>query len=334
MRATTCSRRSSSSSETATRLRHGAAPSLPVAYTDAIDGVEIGPAVGSCGTAAYLVREVVVADIANDDLWKNFVQLALAHGLRSCWSTPVLSTSGDVLGTFAVYRREPSEPTQRERGLVEIATHLAGIAIERSRAEEDIRSSEARKGAILESALDCVITIDHAGRALEFNAAAEKTFGYRSEDVLGKELAALIVPPALREAHRAAVARWSGGEGDELRGAMLGQRVEVTALRADGSEFPVELTIARLDLADAPIFTATLRDISDRKTRGGDAPGGRAEVPRACRAPAVDHVHRRARRRELEHLHEPAGRSAARLHGRRMAGRRVALREDTPPGRP
>jgi diguanylate cyclase (GGDEF)-like protein/PAS domain S-box-containing protein len=246
-------------------LRDGAAPSLPPAYTAAIDGVAIGPGIGSCGTAAFHAREVVVADIATDPLWRDFAGLAGAHGLAACWSTPILSTAGEVMGTFALYHRERHEPTDSERELVQIATNLARIAIEHARAEEDIHTSEVRKSAILESALDCVITVDHLGRTIEFNAAAERTFGYRSEDVLGRELAELIVPPALRDAHRGALARWSSNGEIEGRGALLGRRIEVTALRANGEEFPVELTIARLDLEGPPIFTATLRDISDRR---------------------------------------------------------------------
>jgi len=162
-------------------LRHGAAPSLPAAYTSAIDGFAIGPDVGSCGTAAHHAREVVVSDIATDHLWRDFAALASEHGLASCWSTPIVSTTGEVMGTFALYHREPHEPSSSERELVEIATNLARIAIEHARAEEEMHASEVRKSAILESALDCVITIDHEGRTLEFNAAAEQTFGYRSE---------------------------------------------------------------------------------------------------------------------------------------------------------
>ena len=139
-------------------LRHGAAPSLPETYTAAIDGVAIGPSVGSCGTAAYHGRKVVVVDIATDPLWAEFAELADAHGLRACWSAPILASDGEVLGTFAIYRREPHQPTASEFELVELATHLAGIAIEHARTEEDIRASEARKRAILESSLDCVIT--------------------------------------------------------------------------------------------------------------------------------------------------------------------------------
>jgi GAF domain-containing protein len=122
-------------------LRHGAAPSLPLTYTKAIDGAVIGPSVGSCGTAAYRAKPVVVSDIATDPLWADFRDLALAHGLRACWSTPILSSAGKVLGTFAVYYREPHFPDQQELNVIERITHLVSIAIEREQAEEALRRS-------------------------------------------------------------------------------------------------------------------------------------------------------------------------------------------------
>jgi GAF domain-containing protein len=89
------------------RLRHGGAPSLPKAYTDAIDGAVIGPTAGSCGTAAYRAQQVIVADIAIDPLWADYRELALPHGLRACWSTPIFSSDGAVIATFAMYFRAP-----------------------------------------------------------------------------------------------------------------------------------------------------------------------------------------------------------------------------------
>jgi diguanylate cyclase (GGDEF)-like protein/PAS domain S-box-containing protein len=120
-------------------LRHGAAPSLSKAYTTAIDGIRIGPKVGSCGTAVYRRETVVVSDIMRDPLWEDFRELAAAHGHRSCWSTPILSHQGEVLGTFALYSREVREPTGAELRLIELPTRLAGIAIERKEAEDRIR---------------------------------------------------------------------------------------------------------------------------------------------------------------------------------------------------
>ncbi len=124
-------------------LRHGGAPSLPKAYTDAIDGVVIGPCVGSCGTAAYRGEQVIVSDIATDPLWADYREVALPHGLRACWSTPIFSSEGTVIATFALYYREPRSPSARDQELIEQITHLAGVAIQRKLGEEKLRRSEA-----------------------------------------------------------------------------------------------------------------------------------------------------------------------------------------------
>jgi PAS domain S-box-containing protein len=123
-------------------LRHGAAPSLPAAYNDAIDGVEIGPEVGSCGTAAFTKKSVFVSDIASDPLWTDFRDLASEHGLRACWSVPILSGNDEVLGTFAMYHREPREPTDQDLELVQVITRTAALIINRRRAEEQRKRSE------------------------------------------------------------------------------------------------------------------------------------------------------------------------------------------------
>jgi PAS domain S-box-containing protein len=124
------------------RLRHGAAPSLPAAYTSAVDGAAIGPVAGSCGTAAYRGEAVIVADIATDPLWANYRDLALPHGLRACWSTPVFSSTGKLIATFAMYYREPHQPSADHRALMSQITNLAGLAIERALTEQQLRRSE------------------------------------------------------------------------------------------------------------------------------------------------------------------------------------------------
>ena len=120
-------------------LRHGAAPSLPMAYTQAIDGAEIGPVAGSCGTAAFFGKTVIVEDIATDPLWADYKEVALPFGLRSCWSTPIFSPDGKVLGTFAMYTGSVAAPGDRERSLIRDTTRIASIAIERYRSEAQIR---------------------------------------------------------------------------------------------------------------------------------------------------------------------------------------------------
>ena len=125
------------------QLRHGAAPNLPKAYTDAIDGLAIGHSVGSCGSAAYRAEQVIVSDIAADPLWADFRDLALAHSLRACWSTPIFSSEGKVIGTFAMYYHEPCSPSPREQETIKHITYLAGVAIQRKLAERARRESEA-----------------------------------------------------------------------------------------------------------------------------------------------------------------------------------------------
>ena len=133
-----------------TTLRNGAAPSLPKEYTEAINGVQIGPCVGSCGTAAYRKEPVIVSDIATDALWAGFRDQALCHGLRACWSMPIASQDGTILGTFAIYYREPRTPVAKHLQLIAQATHLAGIAIEQDRAKAELRAAEARYRTLVE----------------------------------------------------------------------------------------------------------------------------------------------------------------------------------------
>ncbi len=119
------------------RLLHGAAPSLPEDYNSAIHGVEIGPAVGSCGTAAYLRQQVIVEDIASDPLWKDYKDLALAAGLQACWSTPIFGVGGRLLGTFAMYYPTRLKPTQSDLALIEVLVRTVAMAIERSHRDEE-----------------------------------------------------------------------------------------------------------------------------------------------------------------------------------------------------
>ena len=154
-------------------------------------------------------------------------------------AAPIRGLDGELLGAVLVFRDVDEERTF-ERALV---------------------ASEARKTAILNTALDCIITCDHEGRVVEFNPAAERTFGYRRDEILGHELAELIVPPKFRDQHRQGMLRHlESGESN-----ILNQRLELPGMRADGSEFPAELAITRIPGAGPAMFTAYLRDITERK---------------------------------------------------------------------
>lgn len=186
--------------------------------------------------------------------------------------------------------------------------------------------------AALAAALDAVVTIDHRGHVLDFNRAAEETFGYRREDVLGRELAELIVPPAAREAHRRGLARWTSAGPAEGAGALLDTRLEVVAQNARGEEFPVELAISRLDVEGPPLFTACVREISER--RRSEEKLRAAELRYRS---LVEQLHLVVYVDEIApgspNLYTSAGRAAARLPGGRMASGSGALRQAAPPGR-
>ena len=167
-------------------LRDGAAPSLPLAYRKAMDGVTIGPAVGSCGTAAFTKKPVYVSNIATDPLWKNYKHIALANGLRACWSLPILSTRGDVLGTFALYHLEPREANRHDLQVVETAVRTAGIAIERKSSDAAIRESQQRYSQLVQGLPTAVYTTDAEGRVILFNEAATFLWGRTPE--VGKDL--------------------------------------------------------------------------------------------------------------------------------------------------
>ena len=125
-------------------LRQGAAPSLPDAYNAAIDGIEVGPRVGSCGTAAHFGHAIVVTDIERDPLWADFRELALSHGLRACWSTPFLAKDRKVLGTLALYYREPRGPSENDREIVTLLGHTAGLIVENTRLHERLKDLNYR----------------------------------------------------------------------------------------------------------------------------------------------------------------------------------------------
>ena len=195
----------------ANRLRHGAAPGLPISYTEAIDGLVIGPSVGSCGTAAYRAAPVVVSDIATDPLWADYRDLALANGLRACWSTPILSSAGGVLGTFAVYYREPRKPTLQEQNAMEQVTHLASIAIERKQAEEVLRE----QASLLALTHDTVFVRNMRDVITYWNRGAAELYGWTSEEALHSvthQLLQTIFPAPLAEinAELLSTDRWEG----------------------------------------------------------------------------------------------------------------------------
>jgi PAS domain S-box-containing protein len=214
-----------------------------------------------------------IADVTRDD---NFPRAPIAakEGLHGACGFPIRFRR-DILGVIEFFSRQIRQPDEALLAMMDAIGSQIGQFIERKRAEEANRESEARKGAILETALDGIITIDREGRITDFNPAAERIFGYRRAEAVGREIAELIIPPSLRANHRRGLRHYlATGEGP-----VLGRRIETTARRVDSTEFPVELAITRVPGDGPPTFTGYIRDITERR---------RAEAARAYLAAIVN----------------------------------------------
>jgi diguanylate cyclase (GGDEF)-like protein/PAS domain S-box-containing protein len=188
-------------------------------------------------------------------------QLAKNCGFHAAVAFPIVQ-AGTVVGVMEFISEDIHEPNEDLMKLMAAVGSQIGQFIGRKDVEQAVLDSEALKTAMLESALDCVITMDPQGKVIEFNTAAERTFGYERNDAIGRELAELIIPPSLRARHREGLKRLAEGGHSEI----LGKRLELTGMRADGSEFPVELTVTGVELPGRPLmFTGFVRDITDRR---------------------------------------------------------------------
>lgn len=202
-----------------------------------------------------------VPDAAKDD---NFPRgpIAIESGLHAAFGFPV-TLGREVLGIVEFYSRRIREPDEGQLAMVAAVGAQIGQFAERTSAEAELVESEARKSAVLESALEAIVTMGVDGRILEVNQAAAGMFGWAREDAVGRELADVMIPERLRERHREALQRFRRTG----RGRILGRRLELVGLHADGSEFPVEVTITRVELPDPEemLFTGYIRDITPRR---------------------------------------------------------------------
>lgn len=238
-------------------VRHGAAPSLPAEFCRAIDGQPIGPQAGSCGTAAFLRERVIVEDIATHPYWGQYKDFALPFGLRACWSSPIYSPGRDVLGTFAMYYREPRRPAEVEIRWVDAATHLAAIAIRRDEAEQALRRSEERYRQIVDSAFEGVWLIDTEARTLFVNRRMEEMLGYERDEMTGRSMYDFMDEAGRIEAAPRLARRMSG----------VTEQHEFRLRRKDGSDCWTIIAANPLANAQGEITGALgmLTDITERK---------------------------------------------------------------------
>lgn len=217
-------------------IRHGSAPRLAPEYVAAIDGVEIGPSVGSCGTAMYIGEQVIVEDIATDPLWRDYRELALGHGLQACWSTPIFGPEGQVFGSFAVYYRRPRRPDREDLDLVHRVSDLASIAISRARHEQAMQDA---------AALAAARAAEHAALQRVATAVAREAGPEELFTLVARETTQLIGADA------GAVGRYVGEDEAVLAGAWGGDEVGAPPV---GERYPLSQTrlFGRLRGADGP----------------------------------------------------------------------------------
>ncbi|HXR93037.1 MAG TPA: PAS domain S-box protein, partial [Steroidobacteraceae bacterium] len=258
------------------RLRHGAAPSLPEAYNRLVDGMEIGSQQGSCGTAAYLRRTVIVRDIVTDPLWSKYRHLAVPFGLRACCSQPILDGSGVVLGTFAIYYREPREPDAADWALLGTMIPLVRLVIAQRRREAALIESEARYRLLAENSADVIMRAGLGGPVLYVSPSVTRLLGYRPDECIGAAATERVHPDELAELRKAVARLAPNGPGAVL---------ECHIRHKDGRYIWAECALRVIAGANGqPEFIATLRDITERKQAKAALEAARTKAEEAERA--------------------------------------------------
>jgi PAS domain S-box-containing protein len=218
------------------------------------------------GEPAWIVDVVADANFPRS-------QAAANAGLRAALCFPIQGP-GEVVGTMEFFTRKLAEPNDELLSSMVVLGSLVGLFVVRRRAEAAVKSRDAMTGAILGAALDAVITMDEGGRVVDFNPAAERIFGYSRDEVVGEDMAELLMPPSLRAPHRHALTRYL----QTGQSVYLDSRVELTGMRSDRSEFPIEVTITRIDLPGPATFTGFVRDITERRAAESALSASRARL--------------------------------------------------------
>jgi PAS domain S-box-containing protein len=251
-------------------VRHGAAPSLPQAYVQAVNGATIGPRAGSCGTAMFRGAQVIVTDIESDPLWEDYRGIARQCGLRACWSTPIFSPQRKVLGSFAMYYTEPRAPRAEELQLIETAANIARVAIEQQRAYHALQRSEARVQAILRAIPDWMFVTTVDGIFLDYHVKDVSKLHVPPSTFLNKSVSD-VLPPPVADALTEAFARVRMSDDPE--------KVEYALGREDAERF-YEACIVR---CGGDKVLSIVRDITERKHAEIEADSHRRELAHLSR---------------------------------------------------
>lgn len=237
-------------------LSSAAGPSLPDEYNRSVNGIPIGPKVGSCGSAAFFRQTTVVADIATDPLWEDYASMALAYGLKACWSQPIFSSTGALIGTFAAYYRESRSPQPADLKIVERASHIVALAIQYAKMNEALRESEERFQAFMTHSPAVSFIKDSAGRHLYVNPTFERLFGVSKEEVKNKTVFDFMPTEIAARLHRNDQCVFSTGQTLEA---------EETVPAANGTPQHWLVIKFPLDVAQGRLLGGVAFDITQRK---------------------------------------------------------------------
>jgi PAS domain S-box-containing protein len=228
-------------------------------FVKASRAVSLPPGQGLPGEVWQTGRPAWIADAKEHPRPLPRADAAAKAGLLSAFAFPIRGT-GDVLAVMELFAATERAPDAELLATMTSLGTQIGQFVERCRATHALAESDARKSAILNASFDCIITMDGDGLIVEVNDATEATFGYEAHELVGRELAEMMIPPDIREEHRRGVRRYMETGASRI----VGHPVELTAMRADGTVFPVELAVTRPDLPGAPLFCGYLRDVTER----------------------------------------------------------------------
>jgi len=219
---------------------------------------------GVCGTALKRGERVIVEDVAHSPIFEGTpaAEIQEKAGIRAVQSTPLMSQRGTMLGMISTHFRQPGRPSDHALALLDLLARLAADIIERTKAEEAIRFSEARFSGILKISADAIISVDEAQRITLWNTGAEKTFGYSADEVIGTPLARMI-PERFREAVATGIKQFASQ--DDVTRKVGGRGIPLYGLRKDGEEFPVEGSVSKLRMDDTLTLTASIRDVTQSR---------------------------------------------------------------------
>jgi diguanylate cyclase (GGDEF)-like protein/PAS domain S-box-containing protein len=240
-------------------ITHGASPSISQAFSTAIEGAAIGPRAGSCGTAMYLDESIITPDIREDPKWQEWRSAADAEGLRACWSQPIHGSSGQVMGSFAVYYRQPRSPADEELAVLSRMRNLAGIAIERYQSGEKLRHREALYRATFEHAAVGIAHVAPDGRYIRVNPKLCELLGYPESELRKMRVRDVTHPED--------VERDAAGVGHMLRGETDSYHTEKRYRRKDGTTLWANLSagVVRNEEGEVDRFVVVVEDVSDAR---------------------------------------------------------------------